>query len=146
MTKFSISEYKLSASLENNFVMPIHWLSGPGIARNTDVLIDRMASLSEARRAQFKPAEKQHDGDLLNDGAALEAAWQREVSAWVAQRRTGCAESSASLVAARRATEIIVGRIEHRSAATKAGRKVKSLAAKWRRYGADGAAAAVDSL
>jgi hypothetical protein len=86
--------------------------------------MDRFGSRSEAAR----------DAQLIEDGAALEAAWQGELRSMIAARRGG-AEDKAAARAVRAASEAIVRRIEAARALTLDGLKVKARAESWRRDG-----------
>ncbi len=97
--------------------------------------MDRFGSRSEAARAGAVNAAPQAlDAQLIEDGAALEAAWQGELRSMIAARRGG-AEDKAAARAVRAASEAIVRRIEAARALTLDGLKVKARAESWRRDG-----------
>lgn len=103
-----------------------------------DVLQRRMERLGSRREAvRSAPIEAPPlplDFHLLEDGAALEAAWQEEMRTLIAFRRGGPARLQAAREA-RTASETIVRRIEQTRAMTLDGLKVKARAESWRRNG-----------
>ena len=98
--------------------------------------MDRLGSRPNAARAGGVASAPQHlDARLLEDGAALEAAWQAELKAMIAFRRGKTSETQALAHAAREACAAIVARIETARALTLDGLKVQARAVLWRRDG-----------
>jgi hypothetical protein len=98
--------------------------------------MDRLGSRSSgARRGALSLAPQHLDARLLEDGAALEAAWQAELRAMIVQRRTRTPEAEAAAKAARAAAAAIVTRIETARALTLDGLKAQARAVLWRRDG-----------
>ena len=89
------------------------------------------ANCDAAHGARLESPPQPLDAHLLADGDALEAAWQAELRAMIAARR-----SSAEALAARAQSEAIVGRIEAARPLTVGGIKVKARAESWRSNGA----------
>jgi hypothetical protein len=97
--------------------------------------MDRFGSRSDMARSGAVNAPPQAlDAQLIEDGAALEAAWQGELRSMIAARRGGAAEKAAAR-AIRAGSEAIVRRIETARALTLDGLKVKARAESWRRDG-----------
>lgn len=93
------------------------------------------ARRNAARSVAVAPAPRHLDARLLEEGEALEAAWQREVATLIVMRRLKTPEADAAANAARSACALIVGRIEKASAMTLDGLKVKARAILWTRNG-----------
>lgn len=132
MTKFTFA----------NAFEAIHASKPSGLSRqqfNQQALMrrmDRFGSRPSGARAGALSSAPQHlDARLLEDGAALEAAWQAELRAMVAFRRAGTSEAQAAARAARAASALIVARIETARALTLDGLKVQARAVLWRRDG-----------
>jgi hypothetical protein len=111
----------------------------PQSLQSRDVLQRRMDRFGPrrdiARSAPLESPPQPLDAQLLADGDALEAAWQRELRAMIGARRGG-AQAAAMARAARAESEAIVLRIETTRALTLDGHKVKARAESWRRDGA----------
>ncbi len=127
MTKFAFS-----AAFESLYSIGSPGLVGQGTNHQTFARrLDRIGS-----RAGAVSGQPQHlDARLLEDGTALEAAWQVEVRAMVAFRRERTPEAEAALEAARADAASIVSRIETSRALTFDGLKVQARAVLWRRDG-----------
>ncbi len=132
MTKFTIS-----AAFES-----FRSLKPSGYSRqlfNQQVLSRRMDRLGARRlggRIGAVASPPQHlDARLLEDGQALEVAWNFELKALVASRRLKTPEAQAAAKAARSATAAIVVRVETARALTLDGLKVQARAVSWRRDG-----------
>ncbi len=99
----------------------------------------------EARRQRRWPAPaaapQRLDQELLADGAAFEAAWEREIAALIALKRQTTPQTLRAASATRAETERLAARIEAAHCGTLDGLKVKARAQLWRRNGepADGA-------
>jgi hypothetical protein len=105
------------------------------IQDNLQRRMDRFGSRSDMARSGAVNATPQPlDAQLIEDGAALEAAWQGELRSMIAARRGGAQEKAAAR-AVRAASEDIVRRIETARALTLDGLKVKARAESWRRDG-----------
>jgi hypothetical protein len=105
------------------------------IQDNLQRRMDRFGSRSDtARSGAVSAAPQPLDAQLIEDGAALEAAWQGELRSMIAARRGGAQEKAAAR-AVRAASEAIVRRIEGARALTLDGLKVKARAESWRRDG-----------
>ena len=102
-----------------------------------DRRLDWVGSRLNGARTTALASPPQHlDERLLADGAALEAAWQTELKAMIAVKRSKTSEARAIAEAARAATALVVVRIETARALTLDGLKVQARAALWRRDGA----------
>ena len=98
--------------------------------------MDRVGARPNGARAGGLAGAPQHlDARLLEDGAALEAAWQAELKAMIAFRRAQTSEAQAVAKAARAGAAAIVARIETARALTLDGLKVQARAVLWRRDG-----------
>lgn len=97
--------------------------------------MDRFGARREGGRTGAITSSPQHlDARLLEDGEALEAAWQWELRA-IASRRLKTPEAEAAASVAQTACATIVRRIETSRALTLDGLKVQARAALWRRDG-----------
>jgi hypothetical protein len=139
MSRVSISEYFVAISRANYLPPYLDLLPRGGSFVNPDTLIGRMERLNSRRKdivaAAERPVRRHPDARLLKDGAALEAAWQSEINAWIAQKRLKTPEAFATAREAREATASIVRRIENTCASTPEGLDVWALALSWRRFG-----------
>jgi hypothetical protein len=98
--------------------------------------IDRFGARRDDGRTGAITSSPQHlDARLLEDGEALEAAWQCELRALIASRRLKTPETEATARAAQTACATIARRIETSRALTLDGLKVQARAALWRRDG-----------
>ncbi|MBV8474508.1 MAG: hypothetical protein JO107_09900 [Hyphomicrobiales bacterium] len=127
MTKFAFS-----AAFES-----LYSIGSPALGRQSSNhhafarRLDRIGS----RSGGVTGAPQHLDARLLEDGVALEAAWQAEVGAMIAFRRERTPQSQAALAAARAACGSLVTRIETSRALTLDGLKVQARAVLWRRDG-----------
>jgi len=97
--------------------------------------MDRIGSRPAGRPVLVSSVPQHLDARLLEDGAALETAWQAELATMVAFRRTPTLERRAAVKAARAAAEAIVARIETARALTLDGLRIQARAVLWRRDG-----------
>ena len=88
-----------------------------------------------ARTGAVASAPRHLDAKLLEEGEALEAAWQYEVATLIVMKRLKTPEADAAAKAARAACALVVGRIEKADALTLDGLKVKARAILWTRNG-----------
>jgi hypothetical protein len=127
MTKFAFS-----TAFES-----LYSIGSPGFGRqasNHQTFARRLDRIGS--RAGAVSGQPQHlDARLLDDGAALEAAWQAEIRAMVALRRERTPEAEATLETARALAASTVSRIETSRALTFDGLKVQARAVLWRRDG-----------
>lgn len=103
------------------------------------VLFGRIERL-EARRSRrpssaLATAPARLDAEILEDGAAFEAAWAEEIAALIALKREETPQAERAAQIARAATERLAARIEDARAGTLDGLKVKARALLWRRNG-----------
>jgi hypothetical protein len=132
MTKFTISSAFVS----------LHSLKPSGYSRqkfNQYALSRRVAQLSmrhgNGRNGAVVSIPQHLDARLIEDGHALEVAWQVEIKTLIAHKRRRSEEARAAARTARAATERVVRRIETARALTLEGLKVQARAVLWRRDG-----------
>ncbi len=93
------------------------------------------ARRNAARTGALASPPRHLDAKLLEDGEALEAAWQYEIATLIAMKRLKTPEADEAAKAARAACALVVGRIERANAMTLDGLKVKARAILWTRNG-----------
>jgi hypothetical protein len=98
--------------------------------------VDQLSMRNSGGRSGAVTSVPQHlDARLVEDGQALEAAWQVEIKMLIADKRLKTEESRSAVRTARAGSERIVRRIETARAMTMEGLKVQARAVLWRRDG-----------
>ncbi len=132
MTKISLAMAEWGFGASNPAVYGRPHLNQDALSRR----MDRFGARRDGGRTGAMTSPPQHmDARLLEDGEALEAAWQFELRTLIAARRLKTPEAGTAARAAQASCATIVRRIETARALTLDGLKVQARAALWRRDG-----------
>jgi hypothetical protein len=132
MTKFTISTAFVSLQSLKPSGYSRQKFNQYTLSRRVDQLSIRH---SGGRTGPITSVPQHLDAKLIEDGQALEAAWQVEIKMLIAHKRQKTEESMSDARTARAATERVVRRIETARAMTMEGLKVQARAVLWRRDG-----------
>jgi hypothetical protein len=97
--------------------------------------IERLEARRNRRWTAATATPPRLDDELIEDGSAFEAAWEKEITALIALKRRATPQAEIAARETRAETERFATRIEAARCRTLDGLKVKARAQLWRRNG-----------